>query len=117
MLWASGWVFARLIPSLVAAGLALLLALGFARSTLGFLGNQVQMIVSDRRLSAAWFDYFHAFVLGGDDFSVFTHPGLDPLTLPSRYVEAAAGLFGLFRLLPEASAPVARHEWTALVAI
>ena len=117
MLWASGWDFARLIPSLVAAGLALLLVLGFAQSTLGFLGDQMQMIASNRRLSAAWFDYFHAFLLGGDDFSIFTHPGPDPLTLPSRYVEAAAGLFGLFRLLPEASAPSALHEWTALVAV
>jgi len=116
MLWASGWDFARLIASLVAAGSVLLLALGFAQSTLGFLGSQLQLITSDRRLSAAWFDYFHAFVLGGDDFSVLTLPGTDLSTALSRHVEAAAGLFGLFRLLPEASDSAAQHDWTALVA-
>jgi len=115
-LWASGWDLGRLIPSLMAAGLALLLALASAQSTLGFLGKQLQLIASDRRLSAAWFDYFHAFLLGGDDFSVFAHPGSDPLAASTRFAEAAAGLFGLFRLLPAATDPVVRHEWTALVA-
>ena len=116
MSWASGRDLGRLIPSLVAVGLALLLALGSAQSTFGFLGKQLQLIASDQRLSADWFKYFHAFLVGGDDFSGFAHPGADPLAASTRYAEAAAGLFGLFRLLPAATQPVVRHEWTALVA-
>jgi len=116
MLWASGWDFARLVPSLVAAGLALLLVLAFVQGTLGFLGGQLQMIASERQLSADWYKYFHAFVLGGGG-SPFNQLGARPGTGLAAYAEAAANLIGLFRIIPRVNAPAPLHNIAAAVAI
>ncbi|MFI4987237.1 MAG: hypothetical protein ACHQF3_07335 [Alphaproteobacteria bacterium] len=102
-LWASGWHLRRLLPQFLAAGLGVLLALPYFAGTLGVITRQLHLIASEPKLSAAWFDYFHAFLLGGDDLSAFTRRGSSLVTILYKAVNATASLMGLYRLVPEES--------------
>ncbi|HKO06942.1 MAG TPA: hypothetical protein VJ487_04435, partial [Alphaproteobacteria bacterium] len=104
-LWTGGFRLYRILPQFAAAGLGLLLVAPFAARTFGYLSSQLHAIASDPKLSAAYFDYFHAFILGDDDLSAFTRAGVSLLTRSYKSVNAAASLAGLYRLVPASSAP------------
>ncbi len=104
-LWTGGFRLYRLLPQIAAAGLGLLLVAPFSARTLGYLSSQLHTIASDPKRSAALFDYFHAFLLGGADLSAFTRAGVSLLTRSYKSVDAAVGLVGLYRLVPASSAP------------
>ncbi|MFI5020473.1 MAG: hypothetical protein ACHQRJ_02305 [Alphaproteobacteria bacterium] len=104
-LWTGGFRLYRILPQFVAAGLGLLLVAPFSVRTLGYLSSQLHTIASNPKLSAALFDYFHAFLLGGADLSAFTRAGASLLTRSYKSVNAAGGVAGLYRLVPASSAP------------
>ena len=105
-LLAGGWNGHRLIPQFIAASVGLLLALPYFQGTLGFLGHQLHLIASDPELSAAWFRYFHGFLLGGDDLDTFARASGWDWTRIAKTLGAGANFAGLYRVVPEASEPM-----------
>ena len=92
--WTSGRRIRSIITPIVAMGLGLLLALPLSEATFGFALAELQGLGSTPKLSAAWFDHFHAFLLGGEDLSAFTRGAGSLFAKACAYADAAAKFRG-----------------------